>query len=151
MIYHLHRTLELKTDLPSAWSFFSNPGNLPSITPPWLGFTIASDPGNKIYPGQIIRYKVRPIANIPTTWITEITHVEEPRFFVDEQRYGPYKIWHHQHIFSETDRGVRVDDIVDYVMPFSILGTFVHKFYVSRLVNGIFDYRNEELKRRFDE
>lgn len=150
MFYTLHRSIELKTDISSAWKFFSNPHNLPIITPPWLGLTIQSETGDSIHEGQIIRYKVKVLPKLSMTWLTEITHIKEPYYFVDEQRYGPYKMWHHQHILREAKNHIICEDIVNYIMPFGILGSFVHKLHVANQIDKIFNYRTEVLNLKFN-
>jgi ligand-binding SRPBCC domain-containing protein len=102
----------------------------------------------KLYPGLLIQYIVRPLLNIPTTWLTEITHVQEPVFFVDEQRVGPYTMWHHQHHFTETAEGVLMHDIVTYILPMGFLGDLMNPLVKSKL-NAIFDYRTTQVEKRF--
>jgi ligand-binding SRPBCC domain-containing protein len=149
MIYKLHRQLEIKTSLSDAWDFFSNPRNLKDITPPSLNLVITSEVSTDIYPGMIITYSVEPLPSIPMTWVTEITHVVKNQMFVDEQRHGPYKMWHHQHWFKETKDGVLVEDIVDYIMPFGPIGALAHRLFVEKQLRKVFDFRNEYLVTRF--
>lgn len=145
-IFQIKYSQILPISLQSAWKFFSNPRNLDKITPPWLNFRITSDVSSKMYAGQIITYKVRPILNIPATWVTEITHVNEPFYFVDEQRFGPYKMWHHEHIFTEIPKvGVEMQDIVTYAIPFGFLGTIANKLFVEKKIKEIFEYRKKTL------
>ena len=130
--------------MDEAWEFFSSPKNLQKITPKKLGFKIISQHhGDKMYPGQIIEYKVSPILNIPLYWMTEITHVEEKKYFVDEQRFGPYRLWHHQHHFKEVEGGIEMTDIVHYKLPLGILGDIANTLFVRKQLKGIFDYRYE--------
>ncbi len=105
--------------------------------------------GEKMYAGQIIRYKLRPIPGIPESWTTEITHVKEPDFFVDEQRFGPYALWHHQHHFKEVEGGVEMIDEVNYAIPLGVLGRFAHWLFVGKKVKSIFAYRYKVLEERF--
>lgn len=149
-IYQLKSSQILPVSLPKAWKFFSDPKNLSKITPKWLNFEITSELPNRMYAGMIISYKVRPMLNIPQTWVTEITHVNEPYYFVDEQRFGPYKMWHHEHIFNEIpDVGVEMRDIVTYVVPFGILGRIANSLFVRKKVLEIFEYRKEVLQKLF--
>ena len=111
-MYQLKREQLVKTDMSTCWEFFSSPGNLKHITPTYMGFDVLTDIPEKMYEGLMIAYKVRPILGIPMQWITEITHVKENNYFVDEQRKGPYKIWHHEHHFKETESGILMTDIV---------------------------------------
>ena len=149
MIYQIKRQLELAVGINEAWEFFSDPNNLKTITPPSLNMKITCELPKKVYPGLIITYKVHPILSIPLNWVTEITHVKKPFLFVDEQRYGPYRMWHHQHHFRETPAGVVVEDIVDYIMPCGIFGCIPHSLFVRNQVNQIFDYRTKVLEKRF--
>ncbi|MBS4059339.1 MAG: SRPBCC family protein [Bacteroidetes bacterium] len=139
----------LKASLEEVWDFFSSPSNLKKITPPAMGFNIISGGEGKMYPGQIISYKVKPVAGIPLTWVTEITHVEPLKFFVDEQRFGPYSMWHHEHHFREVEHGVEMTDIVTYVLPFGFLGRIAHALFVKSKVNQIFEYRSKVMNQFF--
>lgn len=134
-----------------AWEFLSNPANLSLITPPQMNFEILSGGGLPMYAGQVIHYNVSPFKGIRTRWVTEITHVEDPFFFVDEQRFGPYAFWHHKHFIHPVEGGVRMEDIVDYKLPFGPLGRWMHSLLVKSRLNGIFSFRESELKRRFGE
>ena len=152
----MSRTFSIQTiqripvSIETAWEFFSNPANLQEITPPHLGFRIVSKyHGEKMYPGQIIEYKVRPLFNIPLYWMTEITHVETGRFFVVEQRYGPYDMWHHQHHLKSVEGGVEMTDIVHYKIPFGFLGNWAHALFIKQQLQTIFNYRFETVEKRF--
>ncbi len=145
----IHRTLTLPISIHEAWAFFSNPRNLSLITPPSLGLEISSDIPDTIYPGIIITYRVRPVPGIPVTWVTEITHMRKPFLFVDEQRYGPYRFWHHKHLFSEADGGVEVEDLVHYALPFGPLGNVLNRFFIERKLDAIFDFRRRYLTMKF--
>ncbi|ACT92332.1 SRPBCC family protein [Dyadobacter fermentans] len=136
--------------LDEAWDFFSNPSNLKDITPPHMGFVVTSSAhGDRMYAGQIIRYIVKPLMGIPLKWCTEITHVVDKQYFVDEQRFGPYAFWHHQHRFTEQNGGVLMEDILHYKVPFGVLGNLVDRMIVNREVNAIFVYRKKVLSERF--
>ncbi|MDR6805790.1 ligand-binding SRPBCC domain-containing protein [Dyadobacter sp. BE34] len=136
--------------LDEAWAFFSNPANLKEITPSQMGFVVTSSHhSGEMYAGQIIRYIVRPLFGIPLKWCTEITHVVDKQYFVDEQRFGPYAFWHHQHRFTEQNGGVLMEDILHYKVPFGILGRLVDRMIVNREVNTIFAYRRKILSERF--
>ncbi|MAW21324.1 MAG: hypothetical protein CMD16_02870 [Flavobacteriales bacterium] len=141
----------VKTNIDDLWSFMSSPKNLQKITPQNMGFIITSKNKDEVmYPGMIISYKVTPILNIPLTWITEITHVKEKNFFVDEQRVGPYKMWHHEHIFKVQDNGVLMKDIITYIPPFGILGKLANYLFINKRVNEIFDFRNKVLDQIYN-
>lgn len=145
----LQRTQKLNISMEKAWDFFSSPVNLADITPPWLDFRVMSDVPEKMYEGMMVQYKVHPFAGLPVWWVTEITHVSEPYFFVDEQRKGPYALWHHEHHFKETEGGVLMTDRVHYILPFSGIAQPVTGWYVARKLDAIFNFRAETLKRLF--
>jgi ligand-binding SRPBCC domain-containing protein len=134
-----------------AWDFFSSPGNLNAITPPHMGFKVLSGfkEGDRMYAGMVIRYTVKPLLGIPLNWVTEITHVDHLNYFVDEQRFGPYSFWHHQHFFKPVKNGVEMRDIVHYKIPFGPLGLIADKILVRKQVEGIFTYRTQKLKSLF--
>lgn len=149
-LYRLERIQYLPVSIQKAWQFFSNPMNLPEITPPWLNFKLTQKTPDSIYPGMIISYRLTPLLNIPVTWISEISHVRKPCFFVDEQRFGPYKFWHHQHLFKAAGNGTEVTDIVHYALDYNILGELAHRVMVLPRLDKIFDYRYEKLARIFN-
>src|SRR3569623_175387 len=141
-IHTLETRQVIKTSLEQAWAFFSSPGNLARITPPDLGFKVLSQPAERIFAGMMIEYKVSPLFGLPMSWLTEITHVREGAFFVDEQRMGPYSIWHHEHHFRELSQGlVEVHDRVTYVPPLGVLGELVHPFLLTPQLDKIFAFR----------
>jgi len=149
-LYQFKRNQVLPIEIQEAWDFFSSPVNLKEITPDSMGFDIISDfEGEKMYPGLILEYIIRPLLNIPVHWVTEITQVKEPFYFVDEQRFGPYKFWHHQHHFKETPEGVEVRDIVNYSLPFGFFADLMHPLIVEPRLKKIFDYRSEKLENKF--
>jgi ligand-binding SRPBCC domain-containing protein len=146
----MHAVQKLALSLDEAWDFFSKPDNLQAITPTQLGFKIQSlYHGNQMYPGQIIEYTVKPILGIPLYWMTEITHVVEKKYFVDEQRYGPYSMWHHQHHFKEIAGGVEMTDIVHYKNPFGFIGGIANGLFVKNQLKGIFSFRFEKTNELF--
>jgi len=149
-IYRLQYEQVLNTSLEDAWTFFSRADNLEKITPAYMRFDITSPVTRKpVYAGQIITYIIRPVLGIPLRWMTEITHVSEGSYFVDEQRYGPYGMWHHQHHFERVPGGVKMTDIVHYSMPLGFLGRFAHALFVQRQLRGIFAFRKEAVERLF--
>lgn len=148
-IYTLERSQEVAAPLGELWSFFSNPENLARITPPWLGFKIISGAGGEIHEGMVIKYSVSPLLGIPLTWVTEITEVEEPSRFVDEQRRGPYSLWRHEHIFKEEDGVTVVKDIVNYALPLGPLGRMVHNLDTKKRLDRIFDFRQDYVEGKF--
>lgn len=149
-IYKLYRKQLIRRDVDFAWDFFSNPNNLSEITPKDMGFEVTSDLPRKMYAGLIITYKVRPLLGIPVTWVTEITHVSEPKYFVDEQRFGPYRFWHHSHKFESVAEGTMMEDIVYYGLPFGIIGRIANWLFVRRRLEQIFDYRYDVLEKYFN-
>lgn len=149
-IYQHKTSQKLNISKNDAWDFFSNPANLSKITPNWLNFQVTSSLPEKMYAGLIVTYLVRPLFNIPQTWVTEITHVSEKNYFVDEQRFGPYKMWHHEHIFKETDDGkILMEDIVSYAVPFGFIGRIVNSIIISKKITEIFNYRGSVLEKMF--
>ncbi|GFO59549.1 SRPBCC domain-containing protein [Geomonas silvestris] len=138
----------LPITLDKAWDFFGCPENLATITPPWLGFKVTSPPQSEMYAGMIITYTVTPLLGLPLSWVTEITHCEAPHYFVDEQRLGPYRLWHHQHLFREVPQGVEMRDIVHFALPLGPLGSLASGM-VRRKIGAIFDYRREVVERLF--
>ncbi|MGI0106433.1 SRPBCC family protein [Salinimicrobium sp. WS361] len=148
-IYQLHTVQKLPISLEEAWKFFSSPANLKVITPSYMGFDIISGGDRPMFAGQIIQYIVTPVAGIKTKWVTEITHVKEPYYFVDEQRFGPYSLWHHKHFLREIDGGVEMEDIIDYKIPFGIIGQAVHPLMVKPKLEEIFNFRRKKLVELF--
>ncbi|MEC8614876.1 MAG: SRPBCC family protein [Bacteroidota bacterium] len=150
-MYKLERIQKLPISISTAWDFFSNPINLSKITPPYMNFKIIDGANGGIYPGKIISYTVTPILNFKLNWVTEITQVEKLKFFIDEQRFGPYKFWHHKHFLKNINGGVEMTDIVHYKLPMGLLGNIAHKVFVKRKLNEIFGYRFSILKNIFGE
>jgi ligand-binding SRPBCC domain-containing protein len=148
--YQLHTTQKLPATIQEVWDFISSPANLKEITPPHMGFIVTSNTGiQKMYPGMIITYKVSPLLGIKLDWMTEITHVRDFEYFVDEQRIGPYSIWHHQHKIEPIDGGVLMTDIVTYEPPFGVLGAIANTLIIKSQLKQIFDYRTVALEKRF--
>jgi ligand-binding SRPBCC domain-containing protein len=149
-IYNLKRTQFLPIALPEAWDFFSSPKNLSKITPEHMGFKILYiSGGDKAYAGQIIRYHVSILPGMKVHWVTEITQVKEHLYFIDEQRFGPYALWHHQHHFKEVPGGVEMTDEVNYAIPLGPLGRLAHFLFVGGEVNRIFEHRFKVLEAYF--
>jgi ligand-binding SRPBCC domain-containing protein len=150
-IYTLKRKQVLPITLEEAWPFFSTPRNLEQITPAFLRFQIVSEIPDDIYNGLIICYRIRAVAGLPMTWVTEIKQVEPLGQFVDEQRLGPYRFWHHLHRFRAVTGGVEVEmeDIVHYVMPWGWIGELVHAVFVRARLRAIFDFRRDYLENYF--
>ncbi len=150
-IYTKQCIQNLPITIEQAWDFFSDPKNLKTITPDYMGFIIESGADRPMFPGQIIQYIVTPVMGIKTKWVTEITHVEHMKYFVDEQRFGPYSLWHHKHFLKEIPGGVAMEDIIDYKIPLGILGQMVHPFIVKPKLDEIFEYRRKKLIELFGE
>jgi len=149
-VYSIKTIQQIPISLDEAWDFFSNPKNLKEITPGNLGLTVISKHhGEKMYPGQVIEYKVSPVLGIPLYWMTEITHVEDKKYFVDEQRFGPYALWHHQHHFKANAAGVEMTDIVHYKLPGWFLGDMANSLFVKSQLKQIFDHRYKIVTERF--
>jgi ligand-binding SRPBCC domain-containing protein len=151
MAVHSLKTVQfLPVNIHEAWAFFSNPANLQAITPGNMGFNIISKHhGNKMYAGQIIEYKVSPVLNIPMYWMTEITHVKHNEYFIDEQRFGPYSLWHHQHHFKAIEGGVEMTDIVHYKVPLGFVGDIFSSAFVRAQLKKIFTHRYLEVNKLF--
>jgi ligand-binding SRPBCC domain-containing protein len=148
--YQLVKTQKLSASIGDVWDFISSPANLKEITPPYMGFVVTSNTGlGKMYPGMIITYKVSPMFNIKMNWMTEITHVKDFEYFVDEQRIGPYSMWHHQHKIEPIDGGVLMTDIITYQPPMGFLGAIANALFIKRQLQEIFDYRKIALENRF--
>jgi len=148
--YQLKNTQFVPATINEVWDFISSPKNLKEITPDYMGFDIISkNLPEKMYPGMIISYKVRPLLGIPITWVTEITHVVEKKYFVDEQRVGPYALWHHQHFIEPHENGVMMRDIVSYKPPMGFLGSLANAMIIRRQLEGIFSYREAAMRIRF--
>ncbi|MEN8908359.1 MAG: SRPBCC family protein [Clostridiales bacterium] len=149
-VYQFYRKQLISSDLESVWEFISSPQNLKIITPEFLGFQVISkNLPHKIYPGQMIFYELRPLLNMKSFWVTEITHVKELNYFVDEQRIGPYKIWHHEHQLIPANEGIEMIDVITYSLRFGFIGRLIHKPFVLRQLNKIFDYRKQKLEEIF--
>ncbi|MBP6455458.1 MAG: SRPBCC family protein [Chitinophagaceae bacterium] len=141
----------IKTDLATLWNFISSPKNLKEITPKEMNFIITSPFfKEKMYAGMIINYKVSPVLGIKLNWCTEITNVQENEYFVDEQRFGPYALWHHQHHFQETENGILMTDIVNYKLPFGFLGNLFGGSFVKKKLKEIFDFRFQRMEELFN-
>lgn len=149
-IYTLQAKQKLPITIDEAWAFLSNPKNLKVITPDYMGFDILSGSEKPMFAGQIIEYIVTPILGIKTKWVTEITHVVDREYFVDEQRFGPYSLWHHKHFIKEIDGGIEMEDLLHYKLPFGILGQLVHPLLVKPKLDEIFEYRKNKLHELFD-
>jgi ligand-binding SRPBCC domain-containing protein len=150
-LYQIKTKLKLPISVDKAWEFLSNPKNLKEITPKHMNFRILSGADRSIFAGQIIQYKVTPMLGISTKWVTEITHVKDKEYFVDEQRFGPYALWHHKHFIKKIDGGVEMEDVIDYKIPFGIIGQIAHPIIVKNKLKQIFKYRENKLKELFGE
>lgn len=148
-LYQLHTRQLLPISLDEAWNFFSRPENLSKITPQEMNFKILSGAGVKTFPGQIIHYKVSPLAGISMYWTTEITQCVEKEYFIDEQRSGPYRFWHHRHQFTEQAGGTLMEDVLHYALPMGPLGRIAHAVLVRSKLESIFRYREQKLDELF--
>lgn len=150
-LYSIHTKQNLPISLLEAWEFIANPKNLEVITPKSMGFKTISGDEREMFAGQIIHYYITPLFGIKLQWVTEITHVQDQKFFVDEQRFGPYAFWHHKHFLKEIPGGVEMEDIVHYKVPMGILGQLVHPFLVKPKLDEIFAFRQKKLVELFGE
>lgn len=148
--YQFYQEQLINAPLEEVWDFISSPKNLKKITPDYMGFDITSEHlAEKMYEGMIISYKVSPLAGIKTDWVTEITHVRENTFFVDEQRIGPYTLWHHQHFIEPTPEGTLMKDIVTYQPPFGLIGAVANSLVIKKKLQEIFDYRRVAIDKYY--
>ncbi|QKJ30772.1 SRPBCC family protein [Mucilaginibacter mali] len=147
----LIREQNIPIPLEQAWDFFSSPMNLAKITPAEMNFKVTSpfDPVAKMYEGMIITYKITPLLGIKMNWMTEITHIKAHEYFVDEQRFGPYAMWHHEHHFKEIKGGVQMTDILNYAIPYGPIGTLANSLLVKKQVEKIFSYREKVIVEMF--
>lgn len=148
-IFTIHKKQKLPISKQIAWKFLSQPKNLKTITPNYMGFHIVSGADRPMYAGQIIEYLVTPVLGIKTKWVTEITHVVNNEYFVDEQRFGPYALWHHKHFIKEIENGIEMEDIIHYKLPFGFIGRLLHPILVKPKLEEIFKYRAEKLEEIF--
>lgn len=149
-IHTLRSTLVLHAGLAQCWAFFSNPRNLSKITPSDMEFVVKSVLPEHVHSGLMIEYRVSPLLGIPMTWLTEITHVREGEYFVDEQRIGPFSIWPHEHHFKALgDDRTEMTDTVTYRLPFSPFSEIVHPFLVRPQLEKIFAYREKAVAALF--
>ncbi len=152
MLHTLETNQFLKSDLATVWEFMSSPKNLALITPAHMNFKIIGDEAKieKMYPGQLIEYHITPLLNLKMHWVTEITHVKHLSYFVDEQRKGPYSLWHHKHFLTEVNGGVEMKDVVHYKLPFGIFGKLANTLVVKKQLQQIFDFRYNKLNKIFN-
>ena len=148
--YQFERKQLLHSSVEEVWDFISSPANLKEITPGYMGFDIISENlPDKMYPGMIICYRVKPLFGIPVTWVTEITQVVEKKYFIDQQRSGPYALWHHQHFIEKSEDGILMTDIISYKPPLGFLGKIANKLFIRKKLEEIFNYRREALIKKF--
>jgi ligand-binding SRPBCC domain-containing protein len=138
--------------MDTVWEFMSSPKNLARITPDYMGFQILSDEEDlkEMYSGQLIEYYVTPVMGIKMHWVTEITHVQDKHYFVDEQRFGPYALWHHKHFLKEVPEGIEMTDIIHYKIPFGFIGRIANTLFIKKKVKEIFDHRYSILEELFN-
>lgn len=148
-MYQLKTSQKLPISIEKAWGFFSDPKNLKEITPNEMNFRILNGADKSIFAGQIIQYKVSPILGVSLKWVTEITHVVNKKYFVDEQRFGPYSLWHHKHFIKEIEKGIEMEDVIHYKVPGGIFGEFLNKLFIKKQLSEIFNYRKTKLTEIF--
>ena len=148
-VYSLKTVQIIPAGLEEAWNFFSNPENLAAITPKQLGFNMVSHHHNTMYAGQLIEYTIKPLFGISLYWMTEITHVQNKEYFTDEQRFGPYTFWHHQHHFKQINNAIEMTDIVHYKIPFWFIGDLANALIVRKKLRQIFEYRYKVIEEKY--
>lgn len=149
-VYSKQTVQHVNASIDECWAFFSSPRNLQKITPESMGFQITDFDGKNMYPGQIIQYKVTPLLGIKLTWVTEITIVKEGSYFIDEQRFGPYALWHHKHFFEPTENGVKMTDLVHYAIPFGFIGRLINILIIKNKLKEIFAHREKKVNEIFN-
>ena len=148
-VFTIYKTQKLPIPLPEIWEFFSDPHNLKDITPVDLGLQIKTAPKEKMYNGMIITYRVTLIANFSMTWVTEIKNIHQPHSFIDEQRFGPYRFWHHRHTFRDVPGGVEIGDLIHYALPFGIFSPMINDAIIAPKLEKIFTHRAQTLAYKF--
>lgn len=148
-IYTLTNRQHLPISREEAWNFLSSPAQLENITSDNLSFQPLAPLPLSMYEGMIIGYQLKPFLNIRMQWVTEITHIEEGKRFIDEQRFGPFRFWHHEHCLNESKHGIEIQDTIHYVMPFSIFGRIVHRVYIRKMLEATFSYRKQQIEAYF--
>ena len=149
MIHYLYREQIIPASLSDVWSYFCDPKNLNEITPCDMNFEIIKGGDVKMFEGQIIEYRVEFLRGTHSLWLTEIAHVQDGAYFVDEQRAGPYRFWYHEHIFEEKLSGTKMTDRVTYVIPFGILGDLLNAIWISKRLENIFNFRSQKIDELF--
>jgi ligand-binding SRPBCC domain-containing protein len=149
-VYTKETVQYVNASVEECWAFFSSPRNLQKITPEAMGFQITDFDNKSMYAGQIIQYKVSPLAGLKLSWMTEITFVKENSYFIDEQRFGPYALWHHKHFFEPTENGTKMTDLVHYALPLGFLGRIMNTLVVKNKLKEIFDYRCVKVDEMFN-
>ncbi len=135
--------------IEQTWDFFSNPANLKLLTPAGMKFELMNESIDEMYEGIVLGYTLAPLAGIKLSWYSEITKIEAKKYFIDQQLKGPFKIWHHQHHFRETDSGTEVTDLVHYELPLGFIGKLFHPLFVERRVKDMFEYRYQKARELF--
>jgi ligand-binding SRPBCC domain-containing protein len=149
MIHHLEKEQFILADIGRAWEYFATPANLNTITPSDMEFEIVWGGECRMYAGQLIEYRVEVLPGWKTHWLTEIRHVREGQYFVDEQRTGPYRFWYHEHIFEPVPGGTQMKDHITYQVPFGVFGEVLHKLYIRTRLEAIFDFRHNKITEIF--
>lgn len=151
MVHYLHREQVISAPVRQMWHYFCDPKNLNEITPPDMNFEIIQGGDMEMYEGQIIEYRVEFLRGVRSLWLTEISHVRDDAYFVDEQRVGPYRFWYHEHIFDVHPKGTKMTDHVTYVVPFGIMGDLMNLVWISKRLKYIFDFRRQKIFELFGE
>jgi len=149
-VYKKETVQYVNASVEECWAFFSNPSNLQKITPETMGFQITDFDNKLMYAGQIIQYTVSPLLGLKLGWMTEITFVKDNSYFIDEQRFGPYALWHHKHFFEPTENGTKMTDLVHYALPLGFLGRIMNALVVKNKLKEIFDYRCVKVDEMFN-
>jgi len=148
-VYKIETVQHINASIEECWDFFSSPKNLQTITPDTMSFKIQDYDGQRMYPGQVITYTIKPLLGIKINWLTIITVSKQNEYFIDEQRFGPYALWHHKHFFEATANGTKMNDVVHYALPFGFLGRMMNSLIVKNKLKSIFDYRHRKIEELF--
>ena len=150
-LYTLYAKQTVDKEIDFLWDFFSKPSNLNKLTPEDVQFKIISGESDDFYEGKIISYKIKPFKLVALNWVTEISQVKEGSYFIDNQIFGPYKMWHHEHHFKRNDNGTtEIIDKVKYKVPFYIIGGLIHKIFIKRKLFNIFNFRQKKINELFN-
>ncbi len=147
-VYRLERTQFIPCPREQVFSFFADARNLERITPEFLQFHVLNDGDTGVREGMLIDYRLK-LFGLPFRWQSRIEAFEPGCRFIDVQLRGPYRRWRHLHEFADVPGGTEMHDYVDYELPLGPLGQLAHALFVRRTLGKIFNFRQQEIARRF--